>query len=255
MQEVRHSRAGARVSLSGRGLDMTSLAETPSFVIAPGYEGFAAVHPRGGPVGLLILSEMFGVTPAMQDAARSFARAGISTLVPNIFRRSPVSGVLKYEGPDRERAQHRADNLDAGAVCEDVELAIEAFMRGVPTLRRIAALGHCIGGTFAVTALGRTSLAAAISYYGFGLSKLGDALTRLAKPAQLHYGLADPLIPASEVEAVKALARPNAGISVFEYPNAGHSFCNPYRPMYDEAQAQSAHDRTLSLLRTCGAAA
>ena len=234
---------------------MTSLAEIPAFEIAPGYEGFAAIHPGGGTVGLLLLPEMFGVTPAMQDAARRFARAGIPTLVMNLFRRSPDPGALTYEGPDRERAQSRADNLDTGAVCEDVQLAINALLRRVPTLRRVAALGHCIGGTFAVTALGRTSLVAAISYYGFGLSRLGEALTRLAKPAQLHYGLADPLIPPAEVEAVKALARPNPGISVFEYPKAGHSFCNPYRPMYDEAQAQTAHERTLSLLRACGATA
>ena len=234
---------------------MTSLAETPSFEIAPGYGGFAVVHPGGGPVGLLLLPEMFGITPAMQDAARSFARAGISTLVMNTFRRAADPGVLHYEGPDRQRAQHRADELEPEAVCEDVELAIDAFKRRVPALRRIAALGHCIGGTFAVTALARTSLVAAVSYYGFGLSKLGEALTRLAKPAQLHYGLADPLIPGGEVEAVKALVHANPGISVFEYPKAGHSFCNPYRPMYDEAQAQTAHERTLSLLRACAATA
>jgi carboxymethylenebutenolidase len=230
-------------------LDMTSLTEIPALEIVPGYEGFAAIHPHGGAIGLLILSEMFGVTPAMQDAARDFARVGISTLVPNIFWRSPDTGVLSYEGQDRERAQNRANNLDSQTVCGDIELAIDAFMARVPTLRCIAALGHCIGGGFAVTALGRTSLAAAISYYGFGISKLGKALTQLEKPAQLHYGLADPHIPTSEIDAVKILTRGNPGITVFEYPGAGHSFCNPYRPMYDEVQAQTARDRALSLLR------
>ncbi len=228
---------------------MTSPVETPGFEIAPGYDGFAAIHPEGGAVGLLILSEMFGVSPAMQDAARDFARAGISTLVPNIFWRSRDSGVLTYEGPDRERAQQRADSLDTAAVCEDVERAIDAFRRRVPSLRRIAALGHCIGGTFAVTALGRTRLAAAISYYGFRISQLGDRLARIEQPAQLHYGLADPYIPPSEIEAVKVLGRGNPRITVFEYPGARHSFCNPYRPMYDEAHARTARGRTLSLLQ------
>ena len=224
------------------------LAEVPAFEIAPGFAGFAAIHPQGGPVGLLILSEMFGVTPAMQDAARQFARAGISTLVPNIYWRSADTGALTYEGPDRQRAQARADRLEAEAVCEDVERAITALMTRVPSLRAVAALGHCIGGTFAVTALGQTRLAAAISYYGFRISQMGDRLTRLDKPAQLHYGLADPHIPASEVAAVKALARGNPRVEVFEYPGAGHSFCNPNRPMYDAAQARSAHERALSLL-------
>jgi len=228
---------------------MTVLAEIPAFEIAPGYGGFAAVPPEGGAVGLLILSEMFGVTPAMQGAARDFARAGIATLVPNIFWRSADTGALTYEGPDRQRAQDRADRLDAETVCGDVDLAIAAFMKRVPALRSVAALGHCIGGTFAVTALGNTRLAAAISYYGFRISSLGDRLARLAKPAHLHYGLADPHIPASEVVAVKALTRDNPRIEVFEYPGAGHSFCNPNRPMYDQRHAGAAHERTLSLLR------
>ena len=229
---------------------MTSLREITAFEIAPAYDGFAALPARSGATGLLILSEMFGVTPAMQDAARAFAQAGIATLVPNIFRRSVVTGVLNYDGQERELAQKRADALDPAAVCEDVELAIEAFKARLPTLHHVAALGHCIGGTFAVTALCRTGLVAAISYYGFGLSKLGEQLTRLEKPAQLHYGLADPLIPAGEIDAVQALARGNPGIAVFEYPDAGHSFCNPYRPTYDKAQARAAHERTLALLRS-----
>jgi len=229
---------------------MTPALETPGFEIAPGYDGFAAVPPEGGAVGLLILSEMFGVSPAMWDAARDFARAGIPTLVPNIFWRSRDSGVLTYEGQDRERAQSRADKLDSAAVCEDVELAIKALRKRVPGLRCVAALGHCIGGTCAVTALGKTGLAAAISYYGFRISELGDGLAKLEQPAQLHYGLADPYIPVSEIETVKALGRGNPRITVFEYPGARHSFCNPYRPMYDEAQARTARDRTLSLLQS-----
>jgi carboxymethylenebutenolidase len=228
---------------------LTSVSEIAAFKIAPCYEGFAALPSRSATTGLLILSEMFGVTPAMQDAARAFARAGIAALVPNIFRRSAVTGVLGYEGQDRERAQDRVDALDPAAVCEDVDLATKAFQTHIPTIRRVAALGHCIGGTFAVTALCRTDLAAAISYYGFGISKLGEEVRRLQKPAQLHYGLADPLIPPGEVDAVKTLTRGNPRIAVFEYPDAGHSFCNPYRPMYDKAQAEAAHERTLALLR------
>ncbi|MCD6076033.1 MAG: carboxymethylenebutenolidase [Rhodospirillales bacterium] len=197
---------------------MMSFAELPAFQIASGYAGFAAISPGAGSTGLLILPEMFGVTAAMQDAARNFAAVGISTLVPNMFRRAAHSDVLTYEGRDRDIAQDRADNLNPTAVCEDIELAIEAFRAEVPALQRVAALGHCIGGSMA------------------------------AKPAQLHYGLDDTHIPVSEVEAVKALCHSNPNVAVFEY-QAGHSFCNPYRPMFDKAHAKTAHERTLSLVR------
>ena len=227
---------------------MTSIAEIPDFEIAPGFRGFAALAPGGGSTGLLILPEMFGVTPAMQDAARDFAAAGIATLVPNMFHRFANGNVLSYEGRDREIAQERADTIDPDGVCEDIELAIAALRAQVPSLTRIAALGHCIGGGLAVGALAKTGLVAAVSYYGFGISAMGEALTRLAKPAQLHYGLDDPHIPVSEVEAVKALSRSNPNVAVFEY-RAGHSFCNPYRPMFDKSQAAMAHERALALIR------
>jgi len=227
---------------------MASLTEIPALRIASGYEGFAAIGSGGATTGLLILPEMFGVTAAMQDAARDFATAGIPTLVPNIFRRSANADALGYDGRDREIAQDRADNLDPDAACEDIELAIDALQSEVPSLRRVAALGHCIGGGLAVTALAKTRLFAAISYYGFGISKLGSALGHLAKPAQLHYGLDDPHIPISEVEAVKALSGSNPNVVVFEY-QAAHSFCNPYRPMYDKVQATIAHERAFALIR------
>jgi carboxymethylenebutenolidase len=225
-----------------------SALERPDFEIATDYDGFAVLPSAGADLGLLILPEMFGVTPAMQDAARKFGQAGFATLVPNLFRRSTDKGPISYDGDEHRRAQERADNLDLDGVYEDIALAINAFRSKVAGIRRVAALGHCVGGTFAVTALTKTDLVAAISYYGFGLSKL-EALARVNKPAQLHYGLADVHIPVGEVNAVKALIRGNASVAVFEYPGAGHSFCNPYRPMYDKAQAQTAHERALSLLR------
>ena len=225
---------------------MTS--EIAALKIAPGYDGFAAIGPGDGTTGLLILPEMFGVTGAMQAAARDFACAGIPALVPNVFHRFADPGPLSYDGRDREIAQHRADNLDMDAACEDIERAIDALQSEVPSLKRVAALGPCLGGGLAVTALTKTRLVCAISYYGFGISKLGGELARLAKPAQLHYGLDDPHIPVSEIEAVQALSASNPNVSVFTY-QAGHSFCNPNRPMFDKAHAAVAHDRALALIR------
>ncbi len=225
------------------------VTERSDFEIVPGYDGFAVLSPNGGNLGLLLLPEMFGVTSAMQDAARKFAQAGFSTLVPNVFRRSADSRPISYDGAEHKRAQDRADILDLDGVYEDIELAMDAFRTRAPGLRKLAALGHCIGGTFAVTALTRTDLVGAISYYGFGLSQLA-ALAQIEKPTQLHYGLADPHIPAGEINAVTALAQGNSYVSIFTYPDAGHSFCNPNRPMYDKTQAQMAHERTLSLLRS-----
>ena len=64
---------------------MTAPTEISGFEIAPGYDGFAVLSPEGGTVGLILLAEMFGVTPAMEAAARGFERRPRSRLALGVM--------------------------------------------------------------------------------------------------------------------------------------------------------------------------
>jgi carboxymethylenebutenolidase len=207
---------------------------------------------RGERVGVLLLPEMFGLTPAMTEAADGFAADGRATLVPNLFWRDPTPGVLSYEEPERSVAHARLEAMDLDRAVEDIAAALAAFraLPGAP--ETIVAVGHCVGGRLAALAMPRTDLAAAVSYYGLGISRQGAELATLHGPLQLHYGLADPYVPVSEIEAVKALAAGNPNIEIVEYEGAGHSFCNPYRPMFSPTDAAAVRTRTLALLDRVG---
>jgi carboxymethylenebutenolidase len=199
------------------------------------------------PIRILLLPEMFGLTPAMCEAAEAFAVAGYTTLVPNLFWRDRAHpGVMAYEGAERQTAFERLQALDLDAAVEDIELAAKELSAASGREKPVVAVGHCIGGRLAVLALPRTRLRGAVSYYGLGISAQGEALAHLVKPAQSHYGLADEHVPPAEVQAVQALAKGNPSISIFCYENAGHSFCNPYRPMYDRTAAALVRQRTLA---------
>ena len=205
-----------------------------------------AAAPRRASV--LLLPEMFGLTPAMTEAADGFAADGFPTLAPNLFWRDPNPGTLAYEGPERDVAHRRLDAMDRDLAVDDIATALATFraIEGVPS--EVVAVGHCIGGRLAVLAIARIKLAAAVSYYGLGISSQGSELATIRGPIQLHYGLADPYVPVPEIEAVKAHAAGNPGIEVLEYPGAGHSFCNPYRPMFSPADAALVRARTIALL-------
>jgi carboxymethylenebutenolidase len=99
-----------------------------------------------------------------------------------------------------------------------------------------------------VLAASRLGLAGAVSYYALGLSAYPAEMRALAAPVQLHYGLADEHVPQHEIEAVAALVAGNPQVALHRYPEAGHSFVNPYRPMFDPPQAEIVLRRTLELL-------
>jgi carboxymethylenebutenolidase len=215
--------------------------------IGGGFDGW--FEPAAQPAGacVLLLAEMFGVTPAMQGSAAGFAAAGFPVLAPNLFWRSQHPGVLQYEGPERQLAWERVQAFDATLALVDMAAAV-AWLRGRTGGVPVVAVGHCMGGRLAVQAAARLGLAGASSYYGLGLSAHGADFAALRCPVQLHYGLADEHVPASEIAAVQQLVVANERVTVFGYAGAGHSFCNPARPMFDARQAAQVQSRTLALL-------
>jgi carboxymethylenebutenolidase len=215
------------------------------------FNAYLAEPAHSGRVGIVLLPEMFGLSPAMLEGAEDFAALGYATLVPNMFWRAPNPELLSYEGPDRQQAFDRLQALDYGAAVADTGVAARALM-DLTGCTTVAALGHCIGGRLAMLALPDTEVAGAISYYGLGISQMGEALARLRKPAQLHYGLADGHVPLEEIKAVEAAMKGNPNITIHRYAGAGHSFCNPRRPMFDAAAAGLVRDRTVAFLQVLG---
>jgi carboxymethylenebutenolidase len=202
---------------------------------------------------ILLLPEMFGLTPAMHASAERFAREGNVTLVPNVFWRAHEPSTLSYDG-QHEAAYRRVAELDMAKTIEDLDIAAQV-LRATAQTHAIVAIGHCIGGRLAVLASSRLNWAGAVSYYGMGLSEYPDDLRAIRQATQLHYGLADRVVPIAEVDAVTTMTAGHPQVEVWTYDGAGHSFCNPDRPMYHRDKAELVHTRTRHLIESIGAAA
>lgn len=201
---------------------------------------------------ILLLPEMFGLTPAMRGSADMFAAHGHVVLAPNLFWRAKHPETLGYMGAERAIAEARLEAFDIERAMVDIGEAA-AVLRQRAGTARIIAVGHCIGGRLAVLAMARLGLAGAISYYGLGLSRHPAEMRAIAAPVQLHYGLADPHVPVAEIEAVAALVAGNPLVSLYRYGGAGHSFVNPDRPMFDAALARQVMARSLDLIASAAA--
>ncbi|HVV94981.1 MAG TPA: dienelactone hydrolase family protein [Hyphomicrobiales bacterium] len=216
------------------------------------FAAYRAVPASGRGPGIVLASEMFGVTAAMKLAADGFAARGFPTYVPNLFWRYEPAGVLGYEGEDRATAFARLERFDTDDAVADVRTTATALRKEASCDGRVVALGFCVGGRIAGAAAVEGAVDAAVGLYGLGVSRYGERLATLKTPLQLHYGLNDQHVPAEEIEAVRRLAAGNPNVDVHLYPGAGHSFANPMRPTYDKAAAELAIDRALAFLSARG---
>lgn len=198
----------------------------------------ARPQTTAGP-GLVIFTEMWGITEARRQLAESFAARGYCAVVPNMYWRSEETGALT----DAEAAWTRLKALDFEVVAADVTNVV-AWLRASPHCSgRTAALGFCIGGRMAFLAASRAKVDVAISLYALGIANYLSELDGITGRLQLHYGLSDRHIPRSEIDAVAAAAAGRGNVEVFLYPGIDHGFFSPTRPTYDAAAAALAAER------------
>ena len=212
------------------------------------YDTYLARPSGTRAVGVLVLHDMFGLNAPIRGYADGLAQHGFAALVPNLFWRSEIPGVIPYDDAQHPAAWARLKALDLGVVTADMSRAVRWLREQACCNGKVAAVGFCGGGRFAYLAGARCGVDGAASLYGLGISEhLGE---RVRCPLQLHYGLKDPHVPLKEIDAVAAGTKGWANVELFRYAEAGHSFANPVRPSYDPAAARLAGERIEAMLKT-----
>lgn len=190
----------------------------------------SAEKPLGG---VVVIQEIFGVSPHIAEMAAAFAEAGYDTLAPDMFARIEpnFSAGLDEAGFAKGRAAVAATSWDQ--VVGDIQASIDALPKPV------FVTGFCWGGAAAWAAARRcTGVRAAASFYG---RLIVDMLDTPKAPVMLHYGARDVSIPPDDIERVRG-AVPNMPIYLYD---AGHGFCRKASADYDAAACDLALSRTL----------
>lgn len=195
-----------------------------------------AGKPRGG---VVIVQEIFGLTPHICRVADDWAQQGYLTIAPALFDRVARDIVLGYSPPEVEKGRGYRQQISTGQAVLDIAAAA-AFCRHAG---KVAVIGFCWGGRLAWAAAAEVPLGAAVCYYGGGIP---EELPKTPKcPTLLHFGENDHSIPLSDIERLRQ-AYPAGDYRL--YP-AGHAFSNDDRPQnYDAASAALARERTSAFL-------
>lgn len=195
---------------------------------------------------LVVLPEIFGVNSHIRAVTDGYAADGYLALAPATFQRVRPDVELGYSEADIRTGvglKGAAEALPAPGVLADVQAAVDHAGRASGT--RVAVLGYCWGGLLAWRAAAVTDgLAAAVPYYGGGMTQPAELARQPRVPVQAHLSDHDPSVPMAGVEALRQ-AHPQVELHLY---HAAHGFNCDQRGAWDEAAAALARQRTLAFL-------
>jgi carboxymethylenebutenolidase len=216
-----------------------------------------AIHarPEGLPVGGIALHpDIMGIRPLFDDLCRRLATNGFAVCCPEPFTRAPAD-VRASEDPAARMAY--MPQLDDEKQLGDLEAAAD-YVVVHDDVGRVAVMGFCMGGMYALKAAATERFDRAVAFYGMirlpdrfdgpGHAEPLDWLERRAPgacPVLAIVGGRDEFTPPDDIAALRSLP----DVEVVEYPDAGHGFVHDAsRESHRAADAADAWRRVSDFL-------
>jgi len=203
------------------------MADAASAESAPGYLAMPARQVPGGPPetfpGVVVVHDVFGVTPDLRRQADRVAASGYIAVAPDLWHGKPWPLCL--------RAAFRQVMAGSGPVFEQIDAAA-AWLKGLDACSgKVGVVGFCMGGGFALLCAPRPGFGAAAVNYG-PVPKDIDRMLDGACPVVASYGGKDRMTRTHLPRLEKALTERDVPHDVKVYPGATHAFMNDHEGGY-----------------------
>ena len=202
-------------------------------------------QPEGAPRGaVVVLQEIFGVNSHIRDVADGYARAGYLAVAPALFQRVQPGVDMGYTDAEVKagiQLKVKAEALPAPGVLPDVQAAIDHAARA--GAGKVGVVGYCWGGLLAWrAACALHGLAAAVPYYGGGMTAPAELARTPRVPVLAHLSDHDASVPMAGVQALQQ-AHPDVEVHLYA---AAHGFNCDQRAAWNAPAAALARERTLA---------
>jgi|SRR5665213_26784 len=208
---------------------------------ADGFE-FEAYHAKPTDArrgGLVLIQEIFGVTPGIRELADSFAEDGYEVLAPSMFDRAEPGFETERSPEGIAKGRDYVGKVGFDNAMGDVQACIDA-LKGPNSNGPAFITGFCYGGSISWLAAARcTGLTASSCFYGGLIANFVDEQPKV--PVILHFGKKDTHITSEAWDKIGA-AHPDVPLYLYD---ADHGFFSTDRPDYDPEPARLARLRTL----------
>ena len=160
---------------------------------------------------VLVLPEVFGLNGWVRGVADRIAQQGSPALAMPLFARTAPELELGYGDADLAEGRRHKDATTTEQILEDVAAAIGWLQQRYPGAG-ISVVGFCFGGHAAFLSATLPGVEETFDFYGAGVSRMrpGGGEPSLALLPKIQgrltcvFGMADPLIPAQDREAIGA---------------------------------------------------
>jgi carboxymethylenebutenolidase len=221
----------------------------PAYVARPASEGPHAA--------VIILQEIFGITPELQHIAEMLAGEGYLAVIPALFHRTDPNFLSPYDTEGATRGRAAVNVLSHNDIRSDIRATID-WVRGQPDASGdIATWGFCWGGSVAFMSATFDDIRGAISFYGAQIAKspydgrppMLDYAPAIAAPLFLVFGGQDRAIPPADIQRIQdTLVENQKAFSLTVYNEEDHAFFRFVGTPRAAAHAGEAWQRVLAFL-------
>lgn len=185
-----------------------------------------ALPVQGKGPALILMSTIWGVDEDLRNVASDCAAKGVVAAAPDLFWRGdsgPMPRTEEGQQRARARAADRAPLIEAGV--QDLADVI-AVVEGLRECNgRIAVLGLCYGGPYALLGPARLGCDAGFSFHGTGLEEYLDDLSAVGdRPIRLHWGDQDRVCPPDVLARIRAATDGMPNVKITIYPGVVHGY-------------------------------
>jgi carboxymethylenebutenolidase len=193
--------------------------------------------------GVLVIHEIWGLNPHIEDVARRFAVEGFMALAPDAL--SALGGTPD----DPQKAFNMVRQLDNEKTVKDYIAAAKYLQNHPRSNGNVGVVGFCWGGSMTnQVAVNWPDLKAAVPFYG-GQPDPGD-VPRIKAAMMLHYAGNDQRINQGIPAFEDALKKASIDYKLYIYDGTEHAFHNDTNESrYNREAAQLAWKRTIEFFR------
>jgi carboxymethylenebutenolidase len=223
------------------------MSETVSITTLDHEGSFSAycARPAGDPrAAIVVIQEIFGINSGIRRKCERLAQDGYLALAPDLFWRVQSNVELDPDIPEQfQQALQLMGRFDQDLGVRDIEATIR-HARNALGVRKIGAVGYCLGGRLAYMTAARTDVDASVGYYAVGLPNLLREKHGIAHPLMLHIAGADHFVPPEQQQAIHEGLDDHPKVTLHGYPGLDHGFATEVGKRRNEEGAQLADSRT-----------
>ena len=230
-------------------IDIQSSDEKGTFKAYFSSRPYLSDLPR--PPGIVIIQEIFGVSPFLKEMANRYAAHGFAVIVPDLFWRleTPLTELPDQSETATQKAFELYNKFDVDKGVDDIAASLRWLRENENTSGKTAVVGYCLGGLLAFLSGCQLDIDAAIGYYGVGIEKNLENKNMIRKPIMLHFAENDGFVPAEIRKDLEESFSGNDLVTINNYSGCDHGFARTGGSNYDKAAAEISDTRTLALLK------